>query len=108
MLEVFTIALCNFGCTYNKHKNRLLSTTERGMRSSATKLTTASVTKICLGFCGLYFLWGCSKCVRVCCDSSSFCSSLKSCVCLSLLKGDTKVGEYSDRTVLLPDASTNL
>ena len=39
----------------NSDLNRLLSSTERGMRSSATKLTTASVTKICLGFCGCIF-----------------------------------------------------
>ena len=39
----------------NSDLNRLLSTTERGMRSSVTKLTTASATKICLGFCGLIF-----------------------------------------------------
>ena len=60
---------------YRSLLNQVLTTTERGIMSSTTKLINGSVTSFCFGCFKSYFFWGCTKCVRVCwvsVDSSFF------------------------------------
>ena len=50
----------------NNVLKRVLSTIDKGMRSSATKSTRALVTDICSGCFESYFFGGCTRCMSVC------------------------------------------
>ena len=51
--------------------NLVLSTTARGMRSSATKSTRASLAWTCFRFFESYFFWSLTRWFSVCCDAAS-------------------------------------
>ena len=88
---------------------RSLSTTDKGIRSTATNSTSASVTKICFGLLESYFFLCYIRWVSVCCASSSDCSFFKT-------RGWTLLYNYfinkhavwNSCIIFLPSTSTNL